>query len=234
MTIEDRSHLIILSADRRPGLAQYLSLKGYGIVRFETAGIVSPQLSNHPDMFICKMGAGDDAPVISYRNDMVRKYHGSAPLTPEYPGDIAYNAACTGRFLIHNLKYTAPHILEYAEQRGMHPVDVKQGYAKCSTVIVDESSIITYDRGIAKACESAGMDVLIIRPGHILLPGYDTGFIGGASGRAGNTIYFNGDLFAHPDSRAIADFITAHRLTLKSFADWPLTDIGSMICVKNS
>lgn len=37
---------------------------------------------------------------------------------------------------------------------GMTLVDVRQGYTKCSTVIVDETSIITYDQGIARAAAS--------------------------------------------------------------------------------
>lgn len=233
ISMKNISHSIILSTDRCDELARCLTLRGYRLLPFGAAGIVSPQLSRHPDMFICKMGADDDAPVISYHEDMQQKYPGFRPLAPDYPGDIAYNAACTGRFLIHNLKYTAKHILDHAEEAGMTLVNVRQGYAKCSTVTIDEKSIITYDRGIAKACEAAGMDVLTIAPGHIALPGYNTGFIGGCSGRAGDTIYFNGDLSAHPDSRQITEFIEERGLQVKYFEDEPLTDIGSIITVRN-
>ena len=44
--------------------------------------------------------------------------------------------------------------------------------SSCSTVIVDERSVITYDKGIALPCEQAGMEVLLISPGHVLLPGF--------------------------------------------------------------
>ena len=233
MSFKENKHLIILSADRSDELAHCLMLQGYTLVPFEARGIVAPQLSRHPDMFMCRMGAGDSAPLISYHDDMQQKYPGFRPLSPDYPGDIAYNAACTGRFLIHNLKYTAKHILDHAEEAGMTLINVRQGYAKCSTVTVDEKSIITYDRGIARACEAAGMDVLTTDPGHILLPGYDTGFIGGCSGRAGDTIYFNGDLSRHPDSKEITDFITDHGLKVKYFEDQPLTDIGSIITARS-
>jgi hypothetical protein len=158
MSINSKSNLIILSKDRSDELARCLTLRGYKLLPFEAAGIVAPQLSRHPDMFMCKMGADDNAPLITYRDDMQQKYPGFRPLTPDYPGDIAYNAACTGRFLIHNLKYTAKHILDCAEKSGMAMVNVRQGYAKCSTVTIDEKSIITYDRGIAKACEESGAD----------------------------------------------------------------------------
>ena len=231
MNSHGRKKQIIVSADCKPRFARFFEEQGYEVTAFCTSGIVAPELSNHPDMFMCKMGEGDDAPLISYHADQKAGYPAFRQLLPVYPGDIAYNAACTGRFLIHNLKYTAPHILEYAKAAGMSLVNVKQGYAKCSTVIVDKDSIITYDQGIAKACGSAGLDVLTIRPGHILLPGYDTGFIGGTSGRIGNTICFNGDLSAHPDGEAIADFISERGLKVRAFADWPLTDIGSINCL---
>ena len=212
-----------LAADSSPVLAERIREAGYDVRFVETAGIVSEPLSNHPDMFMCRLGFSDEAPVVSCFTE------GSAVPGSSYPEDIAYNAACTGRFFIHKLSNTAPALLAAAEEAGMRLVDVRQGYSKCSTVILDETSIITYDRGIAVKCRAEGMDVLEVRPGHVLLPGYDTGFIGGASGRVGSTVYFNGDLRAHPDFKAITDFIETRGLKAVWFAGWPLTDIGSII-----
>lgn len=214
---------IYISASSDPRLADWIAENGYTVNTVRTSGIVAAPLSDHPDMFMCKMGAGDGAEIFSsfYHYDL---YPGDV-----YPDDIALNAACTGRYFIHNLKHTVPQLLSRAEQLGMILVNVRQGYAKCSTVIVDEDSVITYDRGIAKACEAAGLDVLTVSPGHVLLPGYDTGFIGGASGRMGSTIVFNGDLTAHPDFSSIVSFIEERGLSVKWFDEWPLTDIGSII-----
>ena len=75
----------------------------------------------------------------------------------------------------------------------------------------------------------AGIDVLTIRPGYVELPGYDTGFIGGTSGRVGNEVIFNGDLSAHPDFPEIRDFIADRGIGLKYFIGYPLRDIGSII-----
>ena len=44
-----------------------------------------------------------------------------------------------------------------------------------------------------------------------------------------NTVYFNGDLSAHPDCRRICDFIEGHGLHVRYFEGEPLTDIGSVI-----
>ena len=215
--------MIYVSSEADNRLISWLSSCGYAVSEFRTDGIVSGPLSCHPDMFMCKMGVYDDYENISYFTQNETR------LSPEYPKDIPFNAACTGKYFIHNLKYTAPVLLKRADELGLTVVNVKQGYAKCSTVIVDEESIITYDRGLGKACSDAGMNVLMVAPGHVLLPGYDTGFIGGASGRIGDNVIFNGDLSAHPDSDPITRFIEARGLKVRWFPEWPLTDIGSII-----
>lgn len=197
----------------------------------------------HPDLLLCKLGVSDEAPL--FRGDQAR-------LSPAYPGDVLYNACCTGRYFIHNLKYTAPELLAAAgiaipgtasgpqtagsnaqpqtkHTGSMIPVQVPQGYAKCSIVCVNETSIITYDAGITKACLAAGLEVLQISPGHVRLPGYPTGFLGGASGRVGRKILFNGDLSVHPDFAAIRDFIESRGLSCVHFPDYPLTDVGSIL-----
>lgn len=216
------TYTVHLSAESDPRLAAYFRAAGYEVEEFSTSGIVPAPLSCHPDMFMCRMGADIESELIKCIPD------GTQP-SSEYPYDIPFNAACTGKYFIHNLKYTAPELLERAQALGMQLINVRQGYAKCSTVVVDEDSVITYDRGLGKACLKAGMNVRMVTPGHVLLPGYDTGFIGGASGRICDTIYFNGDLRSHPDFNDIVQFIESRGLRVKWFDDWPLTDIGSII-----
>lgn len=207
-------------------LIEYLKQKGFEICFTEKLAAVAEPVSYHPDLIMCKLGVEDDAPV----------FHGDAStLGKFYPADIPYNACCTGRYFIHNLKYTAPELLAASEQVAHHmkkpllSVSVPQGYTKCNIVCVDENSIITSDAGIEKVCVSAGMSVLLIRPGHVLLPGYSYGFLGGASGRLGEEILFNGDLSSHPDFASIRKFIEERNLACVYFRDYPLTDIGSII-----
>ena len=219
---KNMAYTIHISAQSDPRLAEYLADAGLEIEYISTEGMVPAALSCHPDIFMCRLGSDTDAELIKYtETETVPGY--------EYPLDIPFNAACTGRYFIHNLRYTAPELLARAESLDMQLIDVKQGYAKCSTVVVDEDSIITYDRGLAKTCLAAGIDVLTVTAGHVVLPGYDTGFIGGASGRIGDTVYFNGDLTAHPDFESIVRFIEDRGLKVKWFEDWPLTDTGSII-----
>ncbi|WNX87619.1 hypothetical protein RVY71_15545 [Emergencia timonensis] len=148
----------------------------------------------------------------------------------DYPSDVAFNAACTGRYFIHNLSYTNEKLLLAAKEMGMTLIDVGQGYTKCSIVVVAEDAIITYDEGIIRACSKyPELEVLQVSPGFVRLDGYDTGFIGGCSGRVGNEVLFNGDLFAHPDFQRIVTFIEKRGLTCRWFPDYKLTDIGSIL-----
>lgn len=212
---------IYLAKDTNKILQDYLQAGGYILELISSEGLVDSAISFHPDVFLCRLGIGADAPLIRASN---------AELGMGYPAEAAFNGACTGRYFIHNLKVTAPRLLDAVKAAGMELIHVPQGYAKCSTVIVDERSIITYDRGIAQACaDYDNLDVLLISPGHVLLPGYDTGFIGGCSGRIDDEIIFNGDLSAHPDFVRIRDFIESRDLKCVWFEEYPLTDIGSIL-----
>ena len=248
--MNEKKRTIYISASANEALTDYLEDRGYALMRVGAANCVSAPVSAHPDMFMCKLGADDGRLIMWSDTELIDSYEGERLPASEYswqsnsadllisfheplmryPKDIAYNAACTGRFLIHNLKYTAPMILEEAEKAKMKLIDVPQGYAKCSTVILDKNSIITYDEGIARKCkECDGPKALLVSPGHVALEGYNTGFIGGASGRVGDEIVFSGDLSAHPDFHAIVDFIEERGLKCKWFPEFPLTDIGSII-----
>lgn len=200
-------------------LKDLLKESGFAVSEVHPAPSVMTPVASHPDINMCRLGISLDADVIEALPE---------ELGSDYPADIPFNAACTGRYFIHNLKYTAPRLLEAAQLAGMSMIDVRQGYAKCSCVIVDEDSIITYDHGIASRCEKAGMNVLLVRSGGIILEGYDTGFIGGASGRIGNAVVFCGDIDSHPDAVQIREFIKNRGLKVIDF-DFPLTDIGSII-----
>lgn len=210
-----------LSKDANSRLIEYLISSGYDIETVETQGIVGRYISNHPDVFLCKMGISADSPIFPATTE---------DLGFEYPNDAVFCAACTGKYFIHNLSITAPLLKEAASALGMTMINVKQGYSKCNIAIIDENSIITSDAGIAKSCRRyTDLDILEITPGHIRLAGFDTGFIGGTCGRLGDEIVFNGDLTRHPDFASILEFIEARSLKCKWFPEYQLTDIGSIL-----
>ena len=93
---------------------------------------------------------------------------------------------------------------------------------------VDDRHIITSDENIRQVWEKNGGIALLVRPGHIRLPGYKTGFIGGASGVTGKTVFFVGSLKGHPDGAAIRDFVRDRGKNIIELYDGPLYDIGTL------
>lgn len=212
-------------------LTGYLSAAGYEVISVDGSVMTPPspvysEILAHPDIHMCQTGIWENARI--FRGN-------TADLGCRYPGNIIYNAVCTGKYFIHNLRYTAPGLLEHVRLRfpDIIRVDVRQGYTRCSCLPVDEGSFITSDRGIASALAGHDSDVLLIEPGHISLPGFDYGFIGGcgggviASGR--KTLVFNGDLSRHPDYKKIAAFIKDRGIDTVFFDDFPLEDTGSIL-----
>jgi len=170
-------------------------------------------------------------------------------LSENYPGNIIYNAVCTGKYFIHNLKYTDRSLMQAARDRHrknkdelsisagegqpLETIHVAQGYTRCTCLPVTDDSFITSDMGIAGKLISAGADVLTIKSGYIELPGFDYGFIGGCAGHLfineKPVVIFNGNLPSHPDFPQISSFIQERGIEILFFEDYPLTDIGSIL-----
>ncbi len=155
---------------------------------------------------------------------------GRSKLGPEYPDDIAYNAAVLGGSVICARKYTDNTILSEYIRAGKKIINVRQGYAKCSVCAAGRNSVITSDGGIALAAEQSGIDALRISAGNIRLRGMDYGFIGGASGLASeDTVAVNGDINTHPDADKIKAFCKKHGVEILCLKDGVLEDIGTVI-----
>ncbi len=154
---------------------------------------------------------------------------GDFACSSNYPKDIAYNIKVLGSNIIHNFKYTDTCVLKMAT--GMTRIDVPQGYSGCSICSLGDNALITSDSIIAKKALSRGIEVLSISPGHIILPGFDYGFIGGASFFYKNTLYFFGDATMHPDWKKIYSFCSKQNVSIMNLSDEPLWDYGSAITV---
>lgn len=209
-----------ISSGAPASVIEYVRSLGYEVSLVEAGGDILSPVSSHPDIRMCRLGISDDAPIV---------FAEAGELGTEYPADIRYNACCTGKYFIHKLKETSMRLLEQAKELGMELIDVKQGYARCSCIPVDENSIITYDQGIARTCQKLGLNVLAVSPGHVNLPGYEMGFIGGTAGVFEDEIILAGNVMNHPDGERIIRFIEERGKRIKYFKDFTLTDIGSVI-----
>ncbi len=193
----------------------------------------------HPDMAFCHTGGRD----IVYAPGACKKVvssltvrgfnmiQGITRLEPEYPADIAYNAAVCGRFAFHDFRYTDPVLNDILEQKGLVLVNVRQGYAKCSVCFTGQNSMITADRGIAEHAAGVGMDVLCIPPQKtIRLQGLDYGFIGGAAGMLGeNRLAFTGSIDSLSACIEIKSFLGKKNITAVCLSTGCMRDYGSVL-----
>lgn len=206
---------IYISENANELLKEYLIDTGHVLMEVKKTADVYEWVAAHPDIYVCKI--------------CDQLFSAEGDLGYDYPDNVKYNGAWVGNYFIHNTDHTAPKLLEFAKAKGLTIVHVKQGYTKCNTVVVNDRSIITSDEGIAKALEPYDLDVLLISQGHIKLAGFPHGFLGGTSGRVGDTMVFNGDLSEHPDYLEISNFIFDRGLRLQYFDQYDLEDIGSII-----
>lgn len=150
-------------------------------------------------------------------------------LGEKYPDDVKFNVLVGKDFAAAKRGAVSSGLLGEIACSGRELVPVNQGYAACSCLLAD-GALITADRGIASALEEY-LDVLLIAPGHIALPPYNEGFIGGASGFDGERVYFVGDVSSHPDGERIVSHLEKHGVTAVSLADGELFDVGGIVFI---
>lgn len=197
-------------------------------------------ISSHPDIFLFPLSASH---IISSPS-IQRKVYDSilergillSPSTDtpkgRYPRTASLNAVRIGKYLIHNLKITDGSILSHAKKLGLKQIHCNQGYARCSSIPVDDTSIITCDPGIAKAAKENNIETLLISTKDVILEGEEHGFLGGATSILPNgDIVFLGDITKHTDYGAIHQFLLDRGRGFKYLEGLPLNDSGTILCV---
>ena len=149
-------------------------------------------------------------------------------VTSEYPNDIALNLFTINKYLFGKADRIPSEIAKTANETGYCTIHTRQGYAKCSTVVLGNCGIISADPSILKAAAENGIDTLSISSGNVLLPGYDHGFLGGASGVSESTVFFCGEITTHPDHHRIRAFCQERGFSVISLSDEPLLDVGTI------
>jgi len=220
----------------------YISLLGAPLKRFGCKIIpipanesVAPALRYHADLSVFFLNRDSAVIAPQFAGSILEKELTDAGISviisqsqqgKEYPQDVTLCGCKIGESLCCNTATIDNFITNIFSNRI---ISVKQGYTKCAVSVVDERSIITSDAGIHKAACIAGIDSLLIEAGHLELTGYDTGFIGGCSGRIDNNIILSGRLDAHPDKAAIESFISSKGKNIIYLTDRAIFDVGSII-----
>lgn len=225
----------IIVAKNAPDRGKYtLENMGYSIVESAFLKNVQAPLAYHPDMQIVKCGeCFICAPECYdyYKNILSdRLICGQTSPMYDYPGDIAYNIAVTGKYAVHNFAYTDPTFLKNSQYKH---ISVKQGYSKCSVCVINENAIITSDIKIAEKARENGLDALFYDNTQIILKKLSKGFVGGISGLIDkNTLAINGNIEKLDNSERLLYFCQMHQISILSLYDGIPEDIGSILPIK--
>lgn len=240
--------LAVLSARTPAAIVEALRERGYTVLLLPPYGALASPVCDHADMLLCALGThlfcplayAEQSDARAVLDECCRRTGLALSPLPEgeifssvYPNDIKLNALLLGGHLFARLDAVSPALCRYAETAvRLKLTDVRQGYARCSTAQVAPNAIITADRGIVDAAHSAGIEALLISPGGIALPGYDYGFIGGASGydATSRTLYLCGSPALHPDwqNGRIPAFCQSHgcKVVVLPHSEW--IDVGGI------
>ncbi len=225
----------ILISGEYPFLAARLREWGTEVISTPADKRLPGPVQFHPDMQLCVLGKtmfvlrdGPLQDILKRRGFRISE----TERTPanEYPGDVLCNAFTLDGFLVGNPLSMDPKILLEAKKQGLKELAVRQGYAACSAAVVNEHSVITADKGIEAALKKAGLETLLIQPGFLDLPGYDTGFFGGCCGLLRpDLMAFSGSLDFHPDGKRIRRFLKTKGIKTLELSNTKLLDIGGIV-----
>lgn len=210
-------------------------LSSFGeIIEFSSDGITYKQISNHPDVFFCKTDhkliCAPNTPqeyFELFKTKNIEFILGDTPVGEKYPASAPYNAVVTEKFFIHNQKVTDPKLAELIKNK--EPINVKQGYTRCSLLSLRNNSFITSDKGIYKKLSILGVDVLYVNPNGITLTGAEYGFFGGTSGIYGDILFIAGKLDLFDEGRKVQNFAVSNGVEIVELCNTTLIDCGSIL-----
>lgn len=148
-----------------------------------------------------------------------------------HPDTATFNASGNHELLIHNTRYTCSHILNLYKNKKI--LRVRQGYSRCSTLLLNSNNIITSDEGIFRKAVNKGIAALLVATETIELPGLPYGLIGGCCGMNQNKIYLSGSLDFHPQGKEIRAFMEQNGFVVHELSEQPLTDVGGIFCFES-
>ena len=160
------------------------------------------------------------------------------PRGQKYPNDVAFNVALTRDIngqpcLLGHENAVNPQLIEWAKMNGINFIPQKQGYAGCSCLTTD-AGVLTFDRGISVTLERNHIPHVCLKNGGISLPGYNEGFLGGASGFFENTIYILGNADTLPCSEELKQFALSSEYKVCSVSMDNVIDCGGLKIYRKS
>ena len=207
-----------------------LEARGYHTIAMPKCQRLAEAVTSHPDMLTLLLGdtllteggyLSEARGIFDEIGKLVPRLKIKAitqTLSPEYPSDCLLNALVVGDMLFCRERSLSADATELARACGLNIINVNQGYPACTVLALGKSHAITADRGMAKAMQGVGIEVLLIEDGEI-------------AGVHGDKVYFIGDLLTHPCGGAIAEFCRGAGLEPISLGGGRLRDLGRIIFI---
>lgn len=227
----------LIIADKKIPEEAKINLQKYGeLVLLETTGITEESISGHPDIFFFssqkELIVAPNLPQ-AYKELLHKKNisfkEGCLKVEEKYPMAARYNAVVTEKYFIHRTDISDPEILK--SSKHLKQINVRQGFTRCSLLPLRENNFITSDNGIYEALVKQGMQVLLVNPENIILPGHAYGFFGGTCGIYDDSVFFLGSLTHHCDGEKIKIFLKNLGYNIIELYDGPLFDGGSIFFI---
>lgn len=224
--------------DSRSGKQAIDNLKKYvtGVYEFRTYGITGNAISGHPDIFLYQHerqlvvapNAPDELFEFLHKNTIAYA-RGKWEVGDELYNSVQYNCLGTAHFLFHKSGYTDPSVLEI--NRDKEYIHLPQPYTRCSLLHLSENNYVTSDRGIEKVLLRKGFTCFYFNPEEIIIRDHKNGFIGGAVGRWGKRLFFNGNIERHVDGQRLKEYLLKLDFDIVTLSDGYLYDGGAIFFI---
>ena len=210
------------------------SLSEFEIIWLPDNPFVDKRLSGHADLSVFNLN-NSALFTIDYYKDIdfgTNTIFINEKIGSLYPDDVKLNICLVGDVIIVNREFMSETVLNYMFAASDYKyINVKQGYTKCSTLVLNSDTIITSDPGIHREAIKNNIHSLKISPGYIDLEGFDYGFIGGSGFVIDNILYLTGTIDKLPEKNEIFKLCADNNIDIKYLTNLNIFDIGGAVSV---
>ena len=206
------------------------------IFELSSQNITYNSISGHPDIFLFQDGekliiapnSPDD--FIQFLESKGIKYSvGITKVDQTLENSSKYNCFSNENYFFYKPSIPDQSIVNYCD--GKKEIELPQAYVRCSMFGINESQIVTSDKGIVKSLNKNNIDYFYFDPLEIQINDHKYGFIGGTMGRLNNTVFFLGNMLKHRDGKALHNYITSKNLEINCLGKDLLYDGGGIFFI---
>ena len=233
----DNSDKNVLVSPLNREVVENLKSYGFTVITTQPNENLAEPVKYHPDMLVSYIGKKkiiiDKSQIYLchfLKNSGFDVILSSQDLKHDYPFDIGLNAIILQKMIIGLKEHISKELLQLSKINNLKLINCRQGYTKCSCVIISEKVVITSDENLKMIFQNLGFDVLKTRNDGIVLNGYNEGFIGGCCGMLHkNHLAVSGELKLYSDGEKIRLFCKNHNVYITELCKGPLNDIGGIV-----